>query len=172
LVLGPCIRWVFKDLKHKPSIGKAIKNFEPDSGLPSARTLVEYKFVASDGDVKRIADEVLADTRAYVSKEWDKFIYLIYETRRLKHESQWMELLRSSSVDDNTQIVVICGEEPTDGVEKIGSAQGNAVLTRRPIMKALERAALSKRRGCCVCARHARIRARRPLRARRRPSAG
>ena len=90
---------------------------------------MEYKFVATDGDVKRVADEVLADTRAYVSKEWDKFIYLIYETRRLKHESQWMELLRSSGVDDNTQIVVICGEEPTDGVEKIGAPREGSLDT-------------------------------------------
>jgi hypothetical protein len=28
------LRCVFKDLKHKPPIGKAIKNFEPDTGLP------------------------------------------------------------------------------------------------------------------------------------------
>jgi hypothetical protein len=64
------LRCVFPDLRHKPTIGKPIKNFEPDTGLPSVQTLIEYKFVGSKADVKRVADEVLADTRGYVSKEW------------------------------------------------------------------------------------------------------
>jgi hypothetical protein len=57
------LRCVFPNLRHKPPIGKPIKNFEPDTGLPSVRTLIEYKFVATKDDVKRVAEEVLADTR-------------------------------------------------------------------------------------------------------------
>jgi len=106
------LRCVFPDLRHEPPIGKPIKNFEPDTGLPSLQTLIEYKFVATKADVKRVADEVLADTRAYISKEWDKFVYVIYETKRLKPEIQWQALLRSSGVGDSTQILVISGEEP------------------------------------------------------------
>jgi len=106
------LRCVFTDLRRKPPIGKPIKNFEPDTGLPSVRTLVEYKFVSTDEDVKRVADEVLADTRGYVSKEWEQFVYVIYETRRLKPEAQWNELMRSSGVGADTQIVVISGETP------------------------------------------------------------
>jgi len=104
------LRCVFPNLRHKPPIGKPIKNFEPDTGLPSLQTLIEYKFVATDADVKRVADEVLADTRGYASKDWDKFIYVIYETKRLKPVIQWKELLRSSGVGESTQILVISGE--------------------------------------------------------------
>ncbi len=104
------LRCVFPDLRHKPPVGKPIKNFEPDTGLPSLQTLIEYKFIATEIDVKRVADEVLADTRGYVSRDWDKFIYVIYETRRLKPEIQWKELLRLSGVGENTQILVISGE--------------------------------------------------------------
>jgi len=109
------LRCVFTDLRHKPPVGKPIKNFEEDTGLPSLQTLIEYKFVATQADVKRVADEVLADTRGYVSKEWDKFVYVIYETKRLLPEIQWKELLRSSGVSENTQILVISGEEPVSG---------------------------------------------------------
>lgn len=106
------LRSVFPDLRHKPAIAKAIKNFEPDTGLPSVRTLIEYKFVDSQADVKRVADEVLADTRGYASTDWDQFVFVIYETRRLKSVVQWKELLSSSGADERTEILVICGEEP------------------------------------------------------------
>ena len=106
------LRCLFTDLRHKPPIGKPIKNFEPDTGLPSVRTLIEYKFVSRDEEVKRVADEVLADTRGYVSKEWEQFVYVIYETRRLKPEGQWNELMRASGVGAETQVVVLSGEDP------------------------------------------------------------
>lgn len=106
------LRCVFPDLRHKPPIAKPIKNFQPDTGLPSIGTLIEYKFIADPGEEKRIADEILADTRGYSSKEWKNFIYVIYETKRIKPENQWSQLLRESGVESNTEVIVISGEEP------------------------------------------------------------
>lgn len=106
------LRSVFPNLRHKPTVAKPIKNFEPDTGLPSVETLIEYKFISTQADVKRVADEVLADTRGYVSKDWSQFVYVIYETKRLRSQVEWKELLRSSGVDESAQILVICGEEP------------------------------------------------------------
>jgi hypothetical protein len=69
------LRCVFpRDVIHKPAISKPIKNFEPDTGLPTTRTLIEYKFIGTDKEAKRVADEILADTRAYTSKDWDQFV--------------------------------------------------------------------------------------------------
>lgn len=34
------LKCVFPDLKHKPALTKSIKNFEPDTGIPSIRTLL------------------------------------------------------------------------------------------------------------------------------------
>lgn len=106
------LRCVFPDLRHKPPIAKQIKNFVPDTGLPSIQTLVEYKFMGDQGEENRIADEILADTRGYVSEEWKKFVYVIYETKRIKPESQWRQLLRESGLDSNTEVIVISGEPP------------------------------------------------------------
>jgi len=78
------LKCIFPDLKHKPTLTKQIKNFEPDTGIPSIATLIEYKFLASKKDVPRIADEVLADTRGYVSNDWKRFLYVIYETHQRK----------------------------------------------------------------------------------------
>lgn len=104
------LKCVFPDLKHKPMLTKQIKNFEPDTGIPSIETLIEYKFLSSAKDVAVIADQVLADTRGYASKEWNRFIYVIYETNRFRREKEWIQLLRQSGVPENTTIVVLSGE--------------------------------------------------------------
>jgi hypothetical protein len=106
------LKCVFPDLKHKPTLTKPIKNFEPDTGIPSIETLIEYKFLSRPDDVKNVADEVLADTRGYVSKDWSHFIYVIYETNRFKPEKEWVQLLRHSGVPENTTVVVLSGEPP------------------------------------------------------------
>lgn len=106
------LQCVFPDLRSKPPISKPIKNFEPDTGLPSVKTLVEYKFVETKADVKRVADEILADTRGYVSADWNNFVFLIYETRRLKPETEWNNLLHECGAAANIQAIVICGEAP------------------------------------------------------------
>jgi hypothetical protein len=106
------LKCVFPDLKHKPSITKQIKNFEPDTGIPSIETLIEYKFLSSKQDVPTIADQVLADTRGYASREWNHFLYVIYETNRFRTEKDWNQLLIQSGVPENTSIVVLSGEPP------------------------------------------------------------
>lgn len=104
------LKCVFPDLKHKPALTKQIKNFEPDTGIPSLRTLVEYKYLSRREDIGPIADQVLADTRGYTSKDWTRFLYVIYETNRFRTESDWNLFLRESGVPINTTMVVLGGE--------------------------------------------------------------
>ena len=104
------LRCVFPDLKHKPTLSKPIKNFEPDTGLASIGTLIEYKFISRPEQVGSIADQILADTRGYVHPEWRSFVYVIYETQRIKPEAEWSLLLTSSGVTENTSVIVLSGE--------------------------------------------------------------
>jgi len=60
-----------------------------------------------------VADQVLADTRGYTSREWNSFIYVIYETERFRSESQWRQFLRECAVESNATIVVMSGH-PVD----------------------------------------------------------
>ena len=106
------LKCVFPDLDHKPPIPKPVKNFEPDTGLPSMRTLIEYKFIQTIADAKRVADEILADTCGYKSSDWDKFVFVIYETKRLKPEEDWNRLLDQCGTAFNTEAIVLCGEAP------------------------------------------------------------
>jgi len=103
------LKCVFPDLKHKPTLTKQIKNFQPDTGIPSIGTLIEYKFLSRPEDVGTIADEILADTRGYHSKDWKYFVYVIYETSRIRREKEWNELLRQSGISENTTVVVLSG---------------------------------------------------------------
>jgi hypothetical protein len=113
------LKCVFPDLKHKPTLTKAIKNFEPDTGIPSIETLIEYKFLSRPEDVGTIADEILADTRGYYNfKEWKRCIYVIYETKRFRRENEWNQLLKQSGIPENMTVVVLSGEPPAKAKKK------------------------------------------------------
>lgn len=107
------LKCVFPDLKHKPVLTKQIKNFIPDTGIPSLQTLVEYKYLSRKSDVGLIADQLLADTRGYASKDWTRFLYVIYETNRFRTEKDWNLFLREAEVPSNTTVVILGGEPPT-----------------------------------------------------------
>jgi hypothetical protein len=116
------LKCVFPDLKHKPSLTKQIKNFEPDTGIPSIETLIEYKFLSSKDDVGAIADEILADTRGYSSKDWKHFVYVIYETHRFRTEKDWNLFIDQSGVV-NTTVVVLSGVPPKSKKKSHSSKQ-------------------------------------------------
>jgi hypothetical protein len=105
------LRCVFPGgLIHKPRLSKPIKQFEPDTGIPSIHTLIEYKFLASRDQVAPIADQLLADTRGYTSREWTSFIYVIYETTRIRSENEWRQFLQACAIDSRTTLIVLSGE--------------------------------------------------------------
>lgn len=104
------LKCIFPDLLSKPPLSKPIKNYIPDTGLPSIKTLIEYKYINDGAQAKIIADQVLADTRGYISKEWEYFLYVIYESKRVKPEIEWRNLLRNCDVSENTNVIVLCGE--------------------------------------------------------------
>ncbi|EMK3376744.1 hypothetical protein V8073_004852 [Vibrio parahaemolyticus] len=99
----------YRDLKTKPSISKRIKNFEPDTGIQSIKTLIEYKFIKSKSQAKIVVDEILADTRGYTSIEWHSFLYVIYETGRVMSEKDWKDLFEECGIAENSDVLVLSG---------------------------------------------------------------
>ena len=65
-----------------------------------------------------IADQILADTRGYTSKDWNRFLYVIYETNRFRTEKDWNLFLEQSGVPKNTTVVVLSGEPAPSSVKK------------------------------------------------------
>lgn len=106
------IKCIYPDLIHEPSLTKPIKNFKPDTAIPSIKTLIEYKFITNKNDAKKVTDEILADTRAYSSKEWSNLLFVVYETNRIKHEKEWKQLIHECKAAKGTEIIVLSGEQP------------------------------------------------------------
>ena len=105
------LRCVFPDLLHKPPLHKPVKGFIPNTGLPSLKTLVEYKFLDNAKKVRTIADEILADSRGYVVPGWSNYLFIIYETNRFRTEYEWNALFHSCGLAETSTVIVLCGEE-------------------------------------------------------------
>ena len=99
----------YPDLKSKPALSKPIKNFQPDTGLPSEKTLIEYKFISNTTEAKRIVDEILADASGYRSKDWTSLLFVIYETHRVKPEEEWQHLLKDCQLLEGFDAIVLSG---------------------------------------------------------------
>jgi hypothetical protein len=100
----------FADLKRKPALTKPIKNFEPDTGIPSIKTLIEFKFVTTKLEAKRVVDEILADTSGYRTPQWKNLLFVIYETRRVMPEEDWTALFRECELGSNYDAIVLSGD--------------------------------------------------------------
>jgi len=120
------LKCVFPDLLNKPPLSKPIKNFEPDTGIPSIRTIIEYKFISEAARVPVVADEILADTRGYISEKWRSFLYVIYETERFRAEADWRSLLRECGIGTNVSVLVLNGAS----VDKSGKKASGVTRVR------------------------------------------
>jgi hypothetical protein len=105
---------IFPDIKHTPTIDKPIKSFKPDTGIPSRRALIEYKYITDKAAGKCILDQILADISGYTSDRYDHFIFVIYETQRVFPEEQWVSHLTSDGIGERVQVILIKGVPPTD----------------------------------------------------------
>jgi len=106
------LKCLYSEVEHKPRIPKPIKSFEPDTGIRSLRTLVEYKFIKTAEDGKKILDQILADIGGYQTDDYDKFIFVIYETKRVFPLSDWSRAIEASHPPNQIEIVVIRGVDP------------------------------------------------------------
>ena len=100
----------YRDLKSKPALSKPIKNFEPDTGIPSSKTLIEYKFIGTEQEAKLVVDEILADVSGYRSEDWRNLLFVIYEAHRVMPEEEWTSLLRECGLGRNYDAIVLSGE--------------------------------------------------------------
>lgn len=128
---------VYTRIQRKPPIAKQIKNFVPDTGLPSIKTLVEYKFVASTEDAKRVVDEILADLGGYQSGNYKQFVFVIYETRRFSRLQDWEAVLTDSNPPTPTKVVLLKGVVPSeaDKAKSIENRKRVAEVSKRLVKK-------------------------------------
>lgn len=88
-VLSDYFHVAFPDYLDNVTVHGFTKNFKPDGGVRSIHTAIEYKFARSQEELKTAVSGVLEDTAGYEgSKDWTRFISLIYMTEPFEIEER------------------------------------------------------------------------------------
>jgi hypothetical protein len=87
------LKCFYADCVHKPPIATFLKKFEPDTGIPSLKTLIEYKFADTAEKARTYVDQLFADIVGYSGDHYDQLIFVLYETGRFFSEEQWTQAL-------------------------------------------------------------------------------
>ncbi len=66
---------LYPDLNSSPSLTLADSYRQPDSALPSIKTLVEYKIISTKEAKSKVVDEMQADIRNYYQQPWEHLIF-------------------------------------------------------------------------------------------------
>ena len=103
------LKCIYPDLLTKPRLSKLIKSFEPDTAIPSLKTLIEYKYITNRTEGKKILDQILADISGYQTDDYDNFIFVIYETHRLFPKGDWTRIIDSCKPRNPIEFVVMKG---------------------------------------------------------------
>ena len=112
------LKCLYTYVQHKPRLSKPIKSFEPDTGISSLKTLIDYKFITSIEDGRRILDEILADIGGYQTDDYERFVFVIYETSRLISSDEWTRAVEASKPRTPIKIVVLRGGSATKKFRK------------------------------------------------------
>ncbi len=103
------LKCIYPDLLTEPRLSKHIKSFDPDTAIPSLKTLIEYKYITNRTEGKRILDQILADISGYQADDYDNFIFVIYETHRLFPKGDWTRVIESCKPRNPIEFVVMKG---------------------------------------------------------------
>jgi hypothetical protein len=116
------LKCTYPDLRSKPPLAKPIKSFIPDTGIPNLKAFVEYKYVQTKLDAKAILDQILADIGGYKSDEYERGIFVIYETTRVFHEYDWKEAVAAAKPTIGIEIIALKGTPPSKKDQELADA--------------------------------------------------
>jgi hypothetical protein len=70
----------FPDAKKEVTIPQLLTNSRGDLGVPSLRTMIEFKFVSSKAEMAAALKGVYSDMKTYTHPDWDVFYGVFYMT--------------------------------------------------------------------------------------------
>lgn len=108
-VMHPILEGFFGAEFHKnPPISQSIKSYEPDCGIKSIGTAVEFKFVDTEQELKTAMDGIYTDLSGYSgSKDWTQFISVFYMTDSFRSNKAIEEDIISKSQGKWLPVLVI-----------------------------------------------------------------
>ena len=84
----------FPALNRDPVIEGNVKLYHPDTGIPEASTLIEYKYIADKRSVPKTLEQLYADAVGYRDMRWQQLVCVVYETERFVNEAAWMRAIK------------------------------------------------------------------------------
>jgi hypothetical protein len=95
---------------RESSLPKPIGTYKPDFAIKSLSTCIEFKYVTSKKEAKKILGGLYEDIHAYGgSKDWTNFIAVVYMTNQFFTEDQMVEELKMSDVPNNWKFILSFG---------------------------------------------------------------
>ncbi|MGB9991015.1 hypothetical protein [Pseudoduganella rhizocola] len=108
----------FPDAIKEVGIPKLLKTYKGDLGIPSLRTMVEFKFITSPAEMKAALDGVYADMKGYNHPDWDTFYGVFYMTEPFYTQDDVEREFKFVGADRSWTPIVVQGR----GARKIKSA--------------------------------------------------
>lgn len=97
----------FPDFTTNIVIPGSIKNFKPDSGIRGLRVAIEFKFANNKKEVSKALSGIFEDIAGYSgSRDWTKFISVVYMTGPWEMSSRFKSDLLRSGTQSWTPILV------------------------------------------------------------------
>lgn len=101
----------YPDTVRDVPIAKVSKTYKPDIGIRSLKAAVEYKFVATEADARRVIGEVFEDVNGYAgSDDWKHFYAVFYITAAFLTPAQVEAEFNLSNVDKSWKPLLVSGE--------------------------------------------------------------
>ena len=95
---------------RESSLPKPTKNYRVDFAIKSLSTCIEFKYVTSEKEARKILGGIYEDIHAYAGyKDWTNFIAVIYMTNNFFTEFQLNEELKMSDIPDNWNFLLTYG---------------------------------------------------------------
>jgi hypothetical protein len=106
-VMHDYLKVVFPDFVPNPQISGVIRSFKPDCGIRNLGVAIEFKYVNSAAEIKSALTGIFEDIAGYSgSKDWTRFVSVIYQTAPFESESRFREELRKAKATSWTPILV------------------------------------------------------------------
>lgn len=114
------IRSYFPSTVRESSLPKVTTTYKVDFSIRSLSTCVEFKYVTSKRQAKKIMGGLFEDIHAYAGyKDWTNFIAVIYMTEHFLTEEQISEMVKSCDVPDNWKFIITYGNGLRNNSQKI-----------------------------------------------------
>jgi hypothetical protein len=107
-ILEVC-NYSFIDAMREVGIPRILKHTKGDIGVPSLRTMIEFKFINSKSEMKSSLDGVYADMKGYKHNDWDTFYGVFYMTQPFYTQEDVEKEFEMVSADKTWTPIVVHG---------------------------------------------------------------